>query len=121
MDVIEPGWLSLLPPLAAIALALITREVVVSLFAGIWLGALFVADWNPVTATLMSVDEFALQALAGSADHVAIVLFSLLLGGMGGPWGWWKRCAPTPPAAAEASSSPGSRAWPSSSTITPTP
>ncbi|MGK7311387.1 MAG: Na+/H+ antiporter NhaC family protein [Candidatus Longimicrobiales bacterium M2_2A_002] len=84
MDVIDPGWLSLLPPLAAILLALITREVVVSLFAGIWLGALFIADWNPLTATLMSVDEFALQALADNPDHVAIILFSLLLGGMVG-------------------------------------
>jgi Na+/H+ antiporter NhaC len=84
MDLIDPGWLSLLPPLAAIILALITREVVISLFAGIWLGALFLADWNPLAATLMSVDEFALQALAGSADHVAIVMFSLLLGGMVG-------------------------------------
>jgi Na+/H+ antiporter NhaC len=82
--VVDPGWLSLLPPLAAILLALITREVVISLFAGIWLGALFLGDWNPVTATLMSVDEFALQALAGSDDHVAIVMFSLLLGGMVG-------------------------------------
>ena len=82
--VVDPGWLSLLPPLAAILLALITREVVISLFAGIWLGALFMADWNPLAATLMSVDEFALQALAGSADHVAIVMFSLLLGGMVG-------------------------------------
>ncbi|MFO7893312.1 MAG: Na+/H+ antiporter NhaC family protein [Longimicrobiales bacterium] len=84
MDVIDPGWLSLLPPLAAILLALITREVVISLFTGIWLGALFIADWNPLTATLMSVDEFALQALAGNPDHVAIVMFSLLLGGMVG-------------------------------------
>jgi hypothetical protein len=33
----------LIPPLLAIAFALIFREVVVSLFAGIWLGALFVA------------------------------------------------------------------------------
>ncbi|NIP60186.1 MAG: Na+/H+ antiporter NhaC family protein, partial [Gemmatimonadetes bacterium] len=82
--VVDPGWLSLLPPLAAIILALITREVVISLFAGIWLGALFIADWNPLTATLMSVDEFALQALAESPDHVAIVMFSLLLGGMVG-------------------------------------
>ncbi len=82
--VVDPGWLSLLPPLAAIILALITREVVISLFAGIWLGALFIADWNPLTATLMSVDRFALEALAESPDHVAIIMFSLLLGGMVG-------------------------------------
>ncbi len=84
MDVVDPGWLSLLPPLAAILLALLTREVVISLFAGIWLGALFLADWNPLAATLMSVDRFALEALADSPDHVAIVMFSLLLGGMVG-------------------------------------
>jgi Na+/H+ antiporter NhaC len=82
--VVDPGWLSLLPPLAAIILALITREVVISLFAGIWLGALFTADWNPLTATLRTVDEYAVGALAGDADHVAIVVFTLLLGGMVG-------------------------------------
>jgi Na+/H+ antiporter NhaC len=84
MDVVDPGWLSLLPPLAAILLALLTREVVISLFAGIWLGALFLVEWNPLAATLMSVDRFALQALADSPDHVAIVMFSLMLGGMVG-------------------------------------
>jgi Na+/H+ antiporter NhaC len=39
--VVSPGWLSLVPPLAAIVMALVFREVVISLFAGIWLGALF--------------------------------------------------------------------------------
>lgn len=80
---IEPGWLSLLPPLAAIALALVFREVVVSLFAGVWLGALFLSGYDPVTATLTSVDRFALEALA-DPDHAAIIMFSLLLGGMVG-------------------------------------
>lgn len=84
MDVVvNPGWLSLLPPLAAIALALITREVILSLFAGIWLGALFLMDFNPVTATMVSLDEFILEPLT-ERDHVAIVLFSLMLGGMVG-------------------------------------
>ena len=45
-----PGWFSLLPPLLAIALALVFREVVISLFAGVWLGALAVSGFNPVTA-----------------------------------------------------------------------
>ena len=80
---IEPGWLSILPPLAAIVLALITREVVISLFAGVWLGALFLSGYNPITATLTSVDRFALEALADS-DHASIIMFSLMLGGMVG-------------------------------------
>jgi Na+/H+ antiporter NhaC len=79
---IEPGWLSLLPPLAAIALALLTREVVLSLFAGVWLGALLAAGFNPVTGTIGSLD-LLLTALA-DADHIAIIAFSLLLGGMVG-------------------------------------
>lgn len=83
MIAVEPGWLSLLPPLVAIALALITREVILSLFAGIWLAALLVVGFNPVTATTHSLSEFVLAPLADT-DHIAIVLFSLMLGGMVG-------------------------------------
>jgi Na+/H+ antiporter NhaC len=79
-----PGWLSLVPPLVAILFALIFREVVVSLFAGVWLGALFVAGFNPIEATMRAVDRFLLGALTADADRVAIVVFSLLLGGMVG-------------------------------------
>jgi Na+/H+ antiporter NhaC len=84
---VEPGWLTLLPPLIAIVLALIFREVIVSLFFGIWLGALILNDWNPLTASLRSVDQFVVGTLStsdGSADKIAIMVFSLLLGGMVG-------------------------------------
>jgi Na+/H+ antiporter NhaC len=79
-----PGWLSLLPPLLAITFALVFREVVISLFAGIWLGALLIAGFNPVAATLSALDRFVLGALADDSDRVAIAMFSLLLGGMVG-------------------------------------
>jgi len=81
-----PGWFSILPPLLAIAMALIFREVVVSLFAGVWLGALFIAGLNPFSAVLRSIDTFIAPAL-GDVDHAAIVIFSLLLGGMVGLMG----------------------------------
>jgi Na+/H+ antiporter NhaC len=80
---VDPGWLSLLPPLVAIALALATREVILSLFAGIWLGALLLVGFNPVTATMMSLEDFILEPLT-DGDHMAIILFSLMLGGMVG-------------------------------------
>jgi Na+/H+ antiporter NhaC len=79
-----PAWLSLVPPLLAIAFALVFREVVISLFAGIWLGALFLAGLNPLTATLGALDRFVLGTFAGDPDRVAIAMFSLLLGGMVG-------------------------------------
>ncbi len=81
-----PGWFSILPPLLAITMALIFREVIISLFAGIWLGAFFVAGLNPIAATLRSIDAFIAPAL-GDPDHAAIVIFSLMLGGMVGLMG----------------------------------
>jgi len=81
-----PGWLSLAPALVAIALALIFKEVVVSLFFGVWFGALFVAGLNPLSATFRSVDTFIVPALA-DPDHAAILVFSALLLGMVGVMG----------------------------------
>jgi Na+/H+ antiporter NhaC len=78
-----PGWLAIIPPLLAIAFALIFREVVISLFAGVWLGALILAGFNPIEATMRSLDRFIVDALA-DPDRVSVIVFSLLLGGMVG-------------------------------------
>ena len=80
-----PAWFSILPPLLAIALALIFKEVITALLAGIWLGALAVAGYNPLQATWRLVDEYIVHAI-GDTDggHTQIVVFSLLLGGMVG-------------------------------------
>ena len=75
-------WVSLIPPLVAIALALITREVVLSLFAGIWIGALFITGFNPFSGTAHSL-QVMVDALV-DPDHVAIIVFSMFLGGMVG-------------------------------------
>ena len=76
-----PGILTILPPLLAIGLALTLRQVVISLFCGIWLGAIFVYDYNIFIAFLRSLDTFLVQSLA-SSSHVSIIIFSLFLGGM---------------------------------------
>jgi Na+/H+ antiporter NhaC len=78
-----PGWLSLIPPLLAIGLALAFRDVLVSLYLGVFSGALILAHGNPVTAFTSSVDRFIRTALA-DPDHASIVVFTLLLGGMVG-------------------------------------
>ena len=41
LEMIEAGWLSLLPPLIAITLALISKEVYSSLFLGIVTGMFY--------------------------------------------------------------------------------
>jgi len=94
------GWLSVIPPLVAIGLALIFKDVLVSLFLGVFCGALIVYDWNPVTAFARSIDRFVAGALA-DPDHAKIVVFTTLLGGMvgligksGGTRGIVERIAP---------------------------
>jgi Na+/H+ antiporter NhaC len=78
-----PGWISLLPPLLAIILALVFKEVVTSLFLGVWLGGFLVAGLNPITGTMRAIDTFITPVLV-NYDHAAILVFSFLLGGMVG-------------------------------------
>ncbi len=78
-----PSFLSILPPLLAILLALITRQVIIALFFGIWLGVTFMYDFNPMLGFLHTLDEYIVNALA-QPDRVSILIFSLVLGGMVG-------------------------------------
>ncbi len=79
----EYGWLSILPPLIAIGLALWSRQVILSLLLGVWMGALILTHWNPVSAFMLVADTYLVDALA-DRSHAAIVLFSITLGGMVG-------------------------------------
>ncbi len=78
-----PGWLSLLPPLIAIILALIARQVLVALFVGIWLGAALIYDYNPFMGFLYALTEYIARAPA-NPDKMSIIIFTLILGGMVG-------------------------------------
>ncbi|HET7274232.1 MAG TPA: Na+/H+ antiporter NhaC family protein, partial [Longimicrobiaceae bacterium] len=80
---ILPGWVSILPPLLAIALALVFKEVIISLFAGVWLGAFLWTGLDPLGALLRTVDTFAMPAVADQS-HASIMIFSLMIGGMVG-------------------------------------
>lgn len=76
-------WWSIVPPALAISLALVFREVLVALFLGVWVGASILAGGELGAGLLRAVDTSVRTALTDS-DHVSIVLFSLLLGGMVG-------------------------------------
>ena len=77
-----PGWMTLIPPFLAIVLALVFHQVVPALVAGIWSGA-WIYYGGPLVGALRLMDHYIVNALADS-DHVSIVIFSLLLGGMVG-------------------------------------
>jgi Na+/H+ antiporter NhaC len=80
------GWVSILPPLVAIGLALAIRQVIPALFVGIWIGAWAIAGFTAsgaVTAVLATADTYVLAAIA-EPDHASVVLFTLMVGGMVG-------------------------------------
>lgn len=81
-----PGWLSIVPPLLAILIALLFKRVIPALFLGIWVGAWVAVDLSLFGLGKGLLDGFQVyvrNALA-DGDHVSIVLFTLMIGGMVG-------------------------------------
>ncbi|MCF7796998.1 MAG: Na+/H+ antiporter NhaC family protein [Lentisphaeria bacterium] len=76
-----PAWLSILPPLIAIALALLTKEMLLSLFAGIWAGVTILAHYNPVKGFYGALDTYVVESIA-NPGHATIILFSFGFGGL---------------------------------------
>lgn len=70
---------SLVPPLVAIALALITKEVYSSLFVGIIIGALFFAGFNVETAMNHMINDGFVASLK-SEGNIGILIFLVILG-----------------------------------------
>lgn len=91
------GLLSLLPPVTAIALAIVTRRVIWSLLAGVWTGAMILVAYNPPADSqgLWRVVSVPLRgAAAAFQDHlwptlvmeekIAVFVFTLLMGALVG-------------------------------------
>lgn len=83
-----PLWLSILPPLVAVVMALSVKEVLSSLFVGILSGAYIMslyAGGDPVgslfSGTMRVVDTYVLGSL-NDVGHLKIIVFTMLIGGM---------------------------------------
>ncbi len=68
---------SLVPPVIAIGLALITKEVYSSLFVGVLMGGLFAANFNPLKTVDAVVNDGLISAVSGTAG---IFIFLVVLG-----------------------------------------
>lgn len=83
-----PLWMSILPPLIAIMMALIIREVFTALFMGILVGttiiyfyqgsSFFIAIFQGLFAI---IDTYILESMSDHG-HLSIIIFSMLIGGM---------------------------------------
>ena len=72
---------ALLPPVVAIVLALITKEVYSSLFIGIVTGALIYTGFSPIGTLDAIINEGFIQSVA-DAWNIGIFMFLILLGTM---------------------------------------
>jgi len=81
------GLLSIIPPIIAIIFALAFRQVVVALFAGVWIGSFILSGYRPISSLFDIISHYIPQTLAGPSegiDHISIIIFTLLLGGVVG-------------------------------------
>ncbi|NCA91791.1 Na+/H+ antiporter NhaC family protein [bacterium] len=69
---------ALVPPIIAIILALITKQVYISLFAGIFVGGMFFSKGNPIGA-LETIFE-VLASKIGDGWNASILIFLVVLG-----------------------------------------
>jgi len=74
------GWLSVLPPLLAIGLAIVSRQVMPSLLSGLWLGWWLAGDLNPLGALADSI-EGIIDVLADPGD-TRVIIFALVIGAL---------------------------------------
>ena len=76
MDAVYVGWLSILPPMIAIILALITKEVLFSLIAGVLSGTIIysiASGMNPIVGPVSTAFDVMIQ----KAD-MNIIIFCFL-------------------------------------------
>lgn len=81
-----PLWLSIFPPLLAIILALVFREVLVSLFIGIAFGSILISTYDVgFTGIFIGfariMDSYLIDALLDSG-HISIIVFSMIIGAL---------------------------------------
>ncbi len=79
-----PLWLSIMPPLIAILMALIFKEVITSLFIGIFFGGALIGVYKEgliglFTGLLSVIDTYIVNSL-NNWDHLSVIIFSMMIG-----------------------------------------
>ena len=77
------GILSILPPLMAIVLAIVTKQVLISLFLGIFTGTMILTGYNPLNAFLTLVNML-FETVGDPEWNAPLLIFVMFLGGIVG-------------------------------------
>lgn len=83
---IIPLWMSILPPLLAIFFALVFKEVIFSLFAGLFAGGaimgVYAEGFKGVFTGFFKVTDTYIIGALNDSGHLSVVVFSVLIGGI---------------------------------------
>ena len=81
-----PGWVSVLPAILAITIALTLRNVIPALLLGLWVGATALRSFTFEGAGRGLLDSFQVFVTGAIADfdRASIILFTMMIGGMVG-------------------------------------
>ena len=74
----EPTWISVLPPVLAIVLAIWSKQVILSLSAGIWMGHTLLNQFNPLSGIGKGLDGI-INVFANPGD-TRVLVFTILIG-----------------------------------------
>jgi Na+/H+ antiporter NhaC len=76
-----PGPVTLLPPLVTVFVAAYTKNVLLSLFSGIYFAALIIWNYNPFYAFINLFSDLIIYSFS-DRDHIFIIVFTWILSGM---------------------------------------
>lgn len=76
----DPTWISILPPVLAIGLAIWTRQVYLSLGGGIWFAWTILNGWNPLTGLASAIDGTV--GVFTDPGDTRVILFTLVIGAL---------------------------------------
>lgn len=81
-EIVDYGALCLIPPIVTIALAFITKQTIISMFLGIWVGATIINRFNPLDGLIGSFKQFMIPQIADSWNAGMLVIMALIGGFM---------------------------------------
>ena len=81
-EAVNYGAWCLIPPLVTIVLAFVTKQTILSMFLGIWVGATITSGFNPLDGLINSFKGYMIPQIADSWNAGMLVIMALIGGFM---------------------------------------
>ena len=79
----NPGFISIIPIILTLALALWSRNVILGLFMGVFSGVIILNGPNPIAAVSIAIDDYMITQMTSRSNSSVLILI-VLIGGLVG-------------------------------------